>query len=119
MPVLAGQFLVIAPDLRGAGGSSKPRNASYRKRDLAKDVYSLIHQLIGDRPVNMCGYDHGAGTAYQYAAQWPHEVARLAFLELPLPGFGYEELMQPGRGWDHVWQPAAFTVPDVCERFFV
>lgn len=74
MPLLAERFFVIAPDQRGAGGSTKPRNASYRKCELAKDIHSLIRGLCGEKRINLCGYDHGAGTAYQYAAQWPDEV---------------------------------------------
>lgn len=118
MPALAERFTVIAPDQRGAGGSTKPR-AGYAKRELAADVHALIRSLVGTTPIRLCGYDWGANTAYAYAAAWPEEVERLAFLEMVFPGFGYEEVMRPQRGWDQVWQLAAFTVPEVCERFLL
>jgi pimeloyl-ACP methyl ester carboxylesterase len=59
MPALARHFTVVAPDLRGAGGSSKP-SAGYTKRELAADLHALVSQQFGDQPVNLCGYDWGA-----------------------------------------------------------
>ena len=38
MPLLAGQFTVIAPDLRGLGASDKPVSG-YDKRTVAEDVH--------------------------------------------------------------------------------
>lgn len=118
MPALAERFTVLAPDLRGVGGSTKPRG-SYAKRYLAEDLRSLLDQLFGKQPVNLCGYDWGADTAFVYSATWPDAVRRLALLEMVFPGFGYEEVMTPKPGWDGVWHLAAFTAPDVCERFFM
>ena len=43
--VLAQQFTVIAPDQRGAGGSSKP-DTGYDKRTMANDIYQLVHQSM-------------------------------------------------------------------------
>lgn len=119
MPVLGERFTVLAPDMRGAGGSTKPIAADYSKRELAKDLRALTAELFGDTPIRVCGYDHGGGVAYQYAAMWPELVERFAFCEFALPGFGYENELQPRRGWDDSWQIVAFTVPEVCERFFV
>lgn len=119
MLTLAERFTVLAPDQRGAGGSSKPIGANYTKRALADDLRALTGALFGDVPLRLCGYDHGGGVAYQYAARWPEQVERFAFLEFALPGFGYEQELQPRRGWDDSWQIAAFTVPEVCERFFI
>lgn len=119
MPALAERCTVIAPDLRGAGGSSKPIAADYSKRELAKDVRALVEMLFGEAPIGICGYDHGGGVGYQYASMWPDGVERFAFLEFALPGFGYEHELQPRRGWDDSWHIVAFTVPEICERFFV
>lgn len=118
IPALAEQFTVVAPDLRGAGGSTKPRGG-YTKREMAVDVHELVARLFSTSQVRLCGYDHGGTVAYQYAVQWPDEVERLAVLEMILPGFGLEDAMVPRRGWDQLWQLAAFTVPDVCERFMI
>lgn len=119
MPALAEHYTVIAPDLRGSGGSSIPV-AGYDKRTMAQDVYGLVRQLGFER-IFLVGYDHGAGVAYQYANAHPIEVRRLAILEYAMPGFGYEKAMQPSPDWDSGsnWQLAFFTVPDVAERFMM
>ncbi len=117
MPALAERYTVIAPDLRGAGGSSITASG-YDKRTMATDVYALVRQL-GLEGIFLVGYDHGAGVAYQYASAHPAEVRRLAILDYAMPGFGYEKAMQPSPDWDSGsnWQLAFFTVPDVAERF--
>lgn len=119
IPALAERYTVIAPDLRGAGGSSITANG-YDKRTMATDVYALVQQL-GFKRIFLIGYDHGAGVAYQYASAHPAEVQRLAILEYAMPGFGYEKAMQPSPNWDSGsnWQLAFFTVPDVAERFMM
>jgi pimeloyl-ACP methyl ester carboxylesterase len=52
---------------------------------MAKDIRSLVHRL-GRNRFDLVGRDIGAMVAYAYAAQWPKEVARLALLDVPLPG---------------------------------
>jgi len=61
MPALAKNHIVIAPDLRGLGDSSKP-------------------------PTDYDGKSHDIGTfiAYSYAAAHPSEVKRLAVMEAPI-----------------------------------
>src|SRR5712692_2816235 len=56
MPRLAEHFTVIAPDQRGAGGSSKPMTG-YDKRTLATDIYGLVHDVLGFDRINLVGYD--------------------------------------------------------------
>jgi pimeloyl-ACP methyl ester carboxylesterase len=85
MPALAAAgFRVVAVDYRGAGESEKPQGG-YEKVTMAADIRSLVHQLGGNR-VALVGRDMGAMVAYAYAAQWPTEVAKLALLDVPLPG---------------------------------
>jgi haloacetate dehalogenase len=67
MPALAEHFTVVAPDLRGSGGSTKPRTG-YVKRELAADMHALIAGQFGDQKISLCGYDWGANVAYAYAA---------------------------------------------------
>ncbi|GAB4216122.1 MAG: alpha/beta hydrolase [Roseiflexaceae bacterium] len=114
MPVLAERFTVIAPDLRGAGGSGIPAGG-YDKRTMAADLHGLLRRL-GLGPVHLAGYDLGGGTAYAYAAGYPGAVRRLAVIEYVPPGFGYEAGLQPTRDWQS-WQLAFFTVPDVAVQF--
>lgn len=78
IPVLDGQFTMVAPDQRGSGGSTKPIAVDYSKRELSKDLHVLTHRVFGDTPVRLCGDDHGGSVAHQYAAMWPDEVERFA-----------------------------------------
>ena len=92
MPVLAASHTVIAPDLRGAGGSARPP-AGYDKKTLARDVHGLVRQL-GHQPVALVGHDIGLMVAYAYAAQYPGEVGKVVLMDAFLPGVG---------NWKDVW----------------
>src|SRR5439155_12808804 len=61
-PVLAQRHTVIAPDLRGAGGSAKPESG-YDKKTLARDIQALTLALGFDR-VSVVGHDIGLMVAY-------------------------------------------------------
>ncbi len=116
MPALAQNFRVIAPDLRGMGGSSITPSG-YEKEKLAKDMYHLINELEL-KEINLVGYDHGGGVAYSLAAQFPDLIKKTCFMEYTPPGFGYEYGLQPTRDWQ-AWQLAFFTVPDVAVQFIM
>ncbi|MCU0570813.1 MAG: alpha/beta hydrolase [Oculatellaceae cyanobacterium Prado106] len=117
-PILAENFTVIVPDLRGAGGSAITRDG-YDKRTMAEDIRKLLDQL-GHEEIFLAGYDHGAGVAYSFAAMYPDRVRKLAFMEYGLPGFGYEDLLTAQPDWTvgTNWQLSFFTVPDVAEFAF-
>src|SRR5882672_12371511 len=69
MPLLAANHTVIVPDLRGAGGSSKPESG-YDKKNMAVDIHELTVKL-GFNRVSIVGHDIGLMVAYAYAAQFP------------------------------------------------
>ncbi|HYW30914.1 MAG TPA: alpha/beta hydrolase [Gemmatimonas sp.] len=92
IPLLADTYTVIAPDLRGFGDSTKPASG-YDTRTITEDVYQLVQQLGLSRPF-IVGHDMGAVHAYTYANRHPDEVRGLAYLDEPLPGFGYEQFAQ-------------------------
>jgi pimeloyl-ACP methyl ester carboxylesterase len=77
---------VIAPDLRGIGGSSKPESG-YDKKTAAQDIHALA-QSLGYKKVIVVGHDIGLMVAYAYAAQYPDEVERIALMDAFLPGVG-------------------------------
>jgi pimeloyl-ACP methyl ester carboxylesterase len=83
---------VIAPDLRGIGGSSTPADG-YTKAVAAQDVHALVASL-GYKNVEIVGHDIGLMVAYAYAAQYPTEVSKIALMDAFLPGIG---------DWTHVW----------------
>ena len=92
MVELAKTRMVIAPDLRGFGASSKPVNG-YDKKTLAQDIHTLSIYL-GIKRASVVGHDIGLMVAYAYAAQYPNEVDRIVLMDAFLPGVG---------DWKHVW----------------
>jgi len=92
LPLLATSHTVIAPDLRGAGGSARPP-AGYEKKTLAKDIRGLVRQL-GYQHVTVVGHDIGLMVAYAYAGQYPSEVGKVVLMDAFLPGVG---------SWKDVW----------------
>ena len=89
---LAATCTVIAPDLRGAGESSKPIDG-YTKAEMARDIRALVGKL-GLQRIRLVGHDIGLMVAYAYAAQFPKEVDRIALMDAFLPGVG---------DWRNVW----------------
>lgn len=114
-PLLTKHFTVIAPDMRGVGGSSIPIDG-YDKQNMAKDIYELLQSLEFER-IFLAGYDLGSGVAFNLAARYPGLVEKLAVMEFGLPGFGYEDIMAPSPDWDagSNWHLSFFTVPQVAE----
>ena len=92
IPLLARTHRVVAPDLRGFGGSSKPEQG-YDKKTMAEDVHALALSL-GHRRARVVGHDIGLMVAYAYAAQHPGEVERIVLMDAFLPGVG---------DWKTVW----------------
>ena len=82
MPALAGQYTVIAPDLRGSGGSDAPATG-YGKAGLADDIHQLLLALGQAGDVSVVGHDIGGTVAYAYAAAHRDSVRRLAVIEAP------------------------------------
>lgn len=92
LPLLAQRHTVIAPDLRGAGGSSKPLTG-FDKRNMAVDIRDLVDSLHLPR-VSMVGHDIGMMVAYAFAAQFAEFTDRLVLMDAFLPGIG---------NWKDVW----------------
>jgi pimeloyl-ACP methyl ester carboxylesterase len=92
MVELAKTRLVIAPDLRGFGQSSKPATGYYKKT-MAQDIHALAAAL-GFKHATVVGHDIGLMVAYAYAAQYPTEVDRIVLMDAFLPGVG---------DWKTVW----------------
>jgi pimeloyl-ACP methyl ester carboxylesterase len=105
MPLLAGDFRVVALDLRGFGWSeATPRG--YRKDELAGDVVGVLDVLGIDR-VNLVGHDWGGIVGFLACLNHPDRVERfvpvntghvwpkvsLRGLPKQLGGFAYQGLL--------------------------
>ncbi|RSN31432.1 alpha/beta hydrolase [Amycolatopsis sp. WAC 04169] len=83
MPALAERHRVIAVDLRGMGGSSKPQSG-YDKETLAADIHALLAKL-GYAKADLVGHDIGAMVAHSYGIKYPQAVGKLALMDVVAP----------------------------------
>ena len=84
-PALARRFTVVAPDLRGYGGSHKPPatadHAPYAKRAMAADMAALM-TVLGHDTFQVASHDRGARVAHRLALDHADRVSRLAVLDI-------------------------------------
>ncbi|MBB5079030.1 alpha/beta fold hydrolase [Nonomuraea endophytica] len=98
MPELAKHHTVYAVDLPGLGDSTGSPTG-YDKATLARYVHTLMADRLGVRDASVIGHDLGAAVAFQYAAQFPADTARLGYLDLPLPGPGIDARTYRSLSW--------------------
>lgn len=97
MPQLAKTHRVIAVDIRGMGGSSKPETG-YDKKTMAADIKALADAL-GYARIDIAGHDIGAMIAYAFAANYPQSTGRIALLDVPHPDESFYDLtLLPPKG---------------------
>jgi pimeloyl-ACP methyl ester carboxylesterase len=76
---------VVAPDLRGYGGSTKPTSVSaYALDTLADDVCALAHAM-GFSSFSVVGHDWGGIVAWHLAARDAQRLRCVAILNAPHP----------------------------------
>lgn len=111
IPELARHFSVVAPDLRGIGGS-QPVAGRYDAATLAQDVHELVEQLRA-APAFLVGHDVGGWAAYAFARRYPAATRGLVLVESPVPGLDpWEKLKTDPSQW-HV---GFFKVPGLAEK---
>ncbi len=85
-PIAQAGFRVVAPDVRGYGGSDKPHEVeAYDMETLMKDVVGLIDTL-GEEKAILIGHDWGAPICWNTAALYPSRVSAVAGLSVPYSG---------------------------------
>lgn len=95
---LAKSHLVIVPDLRGMGKSSKPASG-YDKKSQAADIRAVVTALKQDKTA-VVGHDIGTMVAYAYAASYPDKVDKLVVMDAPVPGIApWNEIIL----WPALW----------------
>jgi pimeloyl-ACP methyl ester carboxylesterase len=101
VPALVGAgFQVIAPDLRGYGGSDKPRDVdAYAIPFLAGDVLGVLDHL-GHERAHVVGHDWGSALAWAVAAFAPERVDHLVAMSVGHPSaFAAAGLPQREKSW--------------------
>ncbi|HSS98420.1 MAG TPA: alpha/beta hydrolase [Terriglobales bacterium] len=98
IPLLAGKFTVVAPDLPGIGDSDVPANGLDMK-SAAATIHTLVKSL-GIEKARVVGHDIGLMVAYAYAAQFPTETEKLVLMDAFLPGVnGWEAIYNNPSIW--------------------
>ena len=98
IPILAAAgYRVVAPDMRGFGGSEAPQDiASYDVLHLVEDLAGLLPECGADEAV-IVGHDWGAVVAWHCALVHPDRFRAVAALSVP--HFG-----RPGNAPTRVWK---------------
>ena len=114
MPLLAGTYRIVAPDLPGQGDSDRPQGG-YDTQALATMLHGLLRQL-GVSRYCMAAHDVGAWVAYPYAALFGGEVRRLVLMDAGIPGITLPDALPtaPDRAW-RTWHFAFHALPDLPE----
>lgn len=95
---LAREHLVIVPDLRGMGLSSKPAGG-YDKSTQAVDMVGVLDALQIGR-TDLVTHDIGNMVGYAFAARNRDRVTRFVLMDAPLPGVGpWDELLKNPLLW--------------------
>jgi pimeloyl-ACP methyl ester carboxylesterase len=108
--LLAGDFRVLAMDLRGLGWSGRPDDGDFRKAAMARDAVALLDAL-GIERAGLLGHDWGGWAGFLAALSAPERWTGLVALGIPhpwqprgrvlrgLPRFAYQPpLATPGLG---------------------
>jgi pimeloyl-ACP methyl ester carboxylesterase len=110
-PLKAAGYKVCAPDLRGYGGSSKPKDVgAYNHAYICQDVVNLATAL-GQPRFLLVGHDFGCHMAWECSLRHPDNV--LAVCGLDVPYATQSNTMSPspmaGEGY---WYITAFQPPN-------
>jgi pimeloyl-ACP methyl ester carboxylesterase len=81
-------YRVAAPDVRGYGGSDKPKAIeAYSIKELCADIAGLVTAL-GETQAILVGHDWGAPTVWNTALFYPDKVRAVVGLSVPHTGRG-------------------------------
>jgi pimeloyl-ACP methyl ester carboxylesterase len=95
---LARDHLVIVPDLRGLGLSSKPAGG-FDKMTQAGDVAGVMDAL-GAATADLVTHDIGNMVGFAFAALHPQRVRRFVLIDAPVPGVGpWDEILKNPLLW--------------------
>jgi pimeloyl-ACP methyl ester carboxylesterase len=88
MPAIAeAGFTAAAMDVRGYGGSDKPREvAAYSMENLTADVAGVADAIAPGKPAILVGHDWGAPIVWNSALTRPERFSAVAGLSVPFSG---------------------------------
>jgi pimeloyl-ACP methyl ester carboxylesterase len=87
-PIADAGYQVVAPDMRGYGGSDKPHEVeAYDMASLMLDVVGIIDAFDAPSAI-LIGHDWGAPICWNTAAMYPDRVSAIAALSVRYPKRG-------------------------------
>jgi len=112
-PLVAAGYRVLAPDLRGYGGSDAPLAVdAYRLDHVCADVLAMLDAL-GIPRARIVGHDWGAVAGWLLCMRAPERIEQFAALSVGHPAaFARAGIMQALRSSYMMW----FLVPGLAER---
>jgi pimeloyl-ACP methyl ester carboxylesterase len=84
-PLAAAGFEVVVPDLRGFGDSGLASDGFYDLAAHARDLYALVHDVLGHERCAASGGDRGGGVIQDLALRFEGFVARQVLFNCVLP----------------------------------
>lgn len=117
LPALAGLgWRAVAPDLRGYGDSSRPKEKSaYRIENLVEDAARMFDALGAKRRL-LVAHDWGALVAWAFAIEQARPLDGLVIMNVPHPAV-YQAAMRRGFSqWKKSWYVFFFQIPGLPER---
>ena len=84
-PLAAAGFEVIVPDLRGFGDSGLGPDGFHDVASHSRDLYALVHDVLGHDRVVLLGGDLGGPVIQDLALRHPEWVDRMVLFNSPQP----------------------------------
>jgi pimeloyl-ACP methyl ester carboxylesterase len=116
---LSRDHMVVVPDLRGMGLSSRPEGG-YDKKTQGHDIAGVLDALKIEH-ADLVTHDIGNMVGYAFAAQYPDRVTRFVIMDAPLPGIGpWDEIIRSRALWHFSFQgPDAERLVAGRERIYL
>ena len=84
-PLAAAGFDVICPDLRGFGESEVGPDGLHDVVSYSRDLYALVHDVLGHERVVLCGGDLGGPVIQDLSLRYPGFVDRMVLFNSSVP----------------------------------
>jgi pimeloyl-ACP methyl ester carboxylesterase len=116
MTALSPRAHLIAPDLRGAGGTDAP-GTGYDSPTIMRDVVALLDGLGLDR-VDLVAHDWGALVGFDLCLEHPDRIRRFVAIAVPAPYLRMSRGLAVGmmKAMPHLWFQWAIATPGVGPR---
>jgi pimeloyl-ACP methyl ester carboxylesterase len=116
MTSLVGDRHLIAPDLRGAGGTDAPPGG-YDSATVVSDVLALMDELGLER-VDLIAHDWGAHVGFDLCLSHPDRVRRYVAIAVPAPYIRMSPALLAGllKAMPHLWFQFVIATPGLGPR---